>query len=44
MAGKIIRETGAIKGIDVVEMTSIYFLAVKETQYDFLAEELRKHM
>ena len=44
MAGKIIRAIGAIKGIDVEEMTSIDFQAFKETQYDILAAELRKHL
>ena len=44
VAGKIIRAIGAIKGIDVEEMTSIDFQAFKETQYDILAAELRKHL
>ena len=32
------------KGIDVSQMTGIDFAAFKETQYDILAAELRKHL
>ena len=34
---------GRIKGIDATEITSVDFQAFKETQYDILASELRKH-
>ena len=32
------------KGIDVSEMAGVDFSAFKETQYDILAAELRKHL
>ena len=35
---------GEKKGIDVSQMTGIDFAAFKETQYDILAAELRKHL
>ena len=35
---------GKKKGVDISEMTGIDFAAFKETQYDILAAELRKHL
>lgn len=35
---------GRKKGIDVSDMTGVDFAAFKETQYDILAAELRKHL
>ena len=35
---------GEKKGIDVSEMEGVDFAAFKETQYDIMAEELRKHL
>ena len=32
------------KGIDVSDMEGVDFAAFKETQYDILAAELRKHL
>lgn len=43
-AEAMIRVLGRKKGIDVEEMTGVDFAAFKETQYDILAEELRKHL
>lgn len=40
----IIRVIGEKKGIDVSQMEGIDFAAFKESQYDILAEELRKHL
>ena len=40
----IVEAIGRKKGIDVTEMTSVDFAAFKETQYDILAAELRKHL
>lgn len=40
----IIRVIGEQKGIDVSQMEGIDFAAFKETQYDILAAELRKHL
>lgn len=40
----IIKVLGEKKGIDVSDMTGIDFAAFKETQYDILADELRKHL
>lgn len=40
----IVEAIGAAKGIDVSEMTSVDFAAFKETQYDIMAAELRKHL
>ncbi len=40
----LIRILGERKGIDVSSMTGIDFAAFKETQYNILAEELRKHL
>ena len=44
MAEAVIRAIGRKKGIDVSEMTGVDFAAFKETQYDILAAELRKHL
>ena len=44
MAEAVIRVLGEKKGIDVSQMTGIDFAAFKETQYDILAAELRKHL
>ena len=35
---------GNKKGIDVSQFAGVDFAAFKETQYDILAEELRKHL
>ncbi|MDO5135435.1 MAG: cobyric acid synthase [Eubacteriales bacterium] len=43
-ARAIIRVLGEKKGIDVEEMAGVDFRAFKETQYDILASELRKHL
>lgn len=43
-AEAIIRVLGEKKGIDVSEMRGIDFAAFKETQYDILADELRRHL
>ena len=40
----LIRAVGEKKGIDVFDMEGVDFAAFKETQYDILAEELRKHL
>lgn len=40
----ILQILGEKKGIDVTGMKGIDFAAFKETQYDILAEELRKHL
>lgn len=39
----LIRAVGEKKGIDVSNMEGVDFAAFKETQYDILAAELRKH-
>lgn len=44
VAEAVVRILGRKKGIDVSEMTGVDFAAFKETQYDILAEELRKHL
>lgn len=44
VAEAVIRALGRKKGIDVSQMTGVDFAAFKETQYDILAEELRKHL
>ncbi len=44
VAKKIVESIGEIKGLDVSEMTGVDFQAFKETQYDILAEGLRKHL
>jgi adenosylcobyric acid synthase len=43
-AEALIRTIGEKKGIDVSEMTGVDFAAFKESQYDILAAELRKHL
>lgn len=43
-AEALVRVLGEKKGIDVSEMTGVDFAAFKETQYDILASELRKHL
>ena len=40
----LVRAVGIRKGIDVSEMEGVDFAAFKETQYDILAAELRKHL
>ena len=40
----LVRILGQKKGIDVTEMTGVDFASFKESQYDILAEELRKHL
>lgn len=40
----LIRAVGEKKGIDVSDMEGVDFAAFKETQYDILASELRKHL
>ena len=40
----LIRAVGEKKGIDVSNMEGMDFAAFKETQYDILAAELRKHL
>lgn len=44
VAKKVVEAIGKIKGIETEEMTSVDFAAFKETQYDLLAEGLRKHL
>lgn len=44
VAKAVVRVLGEKKGIDVSEMTGVDFAAFKETQYDILAAELRKHL
>lgn len=44
VAEALIGALGKKKGIDVSEMTGVDFAAFKETQYDILAAELRKHL
>lgn len=43
-AEALIRVIGRRKGLDVQGMTGVDFQAFKETQYDLLAETLRKHL
>lgn len=40
----LLQAIGEKKGIDVSQMTGIDFAAFKESQYDILASELRKHL
>ena len=40
----LIRAAGKKKGVDVSQMEGVDFAAFKETQYDILAAELRKHL
>lgn len=44
VAEAVIQAIGRKKGIDVSDMTGVDFAAFKETQYDILAAELRKHL
>jgi len=44
VAQKIITALGSEKGIDISEMTGMDYQVFKETQYDILASELRKHL
>lgn len=44
VAEAVIRAIGRKKGLDVSEMTGVDFRKFKETQYDILAEELRRHL
>lgn len=44
VAEALVRALGEKKGIDVSQMTGVDFQAFKETQYDILASELRKHL
>ncbi|MDO4273158.1 MAG: cobyric acid synthase [Eubacteriales bacterium] len=44
VAEAMVRVLGEKKGIDVSQMTGVDFAAFKETQYDILAQELRKHL
>lgn len=44
VAKNIVKAIGEEKGLDVSEMTGINFAAFKETQYDKLADGLRKHL
>lgn len=44
VARGLVRAVGIRKGIDVSEMEGVDFAAFKETQYDILAAELRKHL
>ena len=44
VAEAVVRALGEKKGIDVSQMTGVDFAAFKETQYDILAVELRKHL
>lgn len=44
VADGVIRALGQKKGIDTADMTGMDYQAFKETQYDLLAAELRKHL
>ena len=44
VAEAIVHIIGEKKGLDVSAMTGMDFQAFKETQYDILAAELRKHL
>ena len=44
VAEAIVQIIGEKKGLDVSGMTGMDFAAFKETQYDILAAELRKHL
>ena len=44
MVEALLQVLGPKKGVDVSEMKGMDFAAFKETQYDILAEELRKHL
>lgn len=44
VAKKVVEAIGTEKGLDVSEMTGMDFDAFKQSQYDILASELRKHL
>jgi adenosylcobyric acid synthase len=44
VADRIVEALGKKKGIDTSAMTGVDYQTFKETQYDILAAELRKHM
>ncbi|MCI7812540.1 MAG: cobyric acid synthase [Lachnospiraceae bacterium] len=44
VAKGIVMALGKMKGLDVSEITGVDFQTFKETQYDLLAEGLRKHL
>lgn len=44
VAKNLVKAIGERKGIDISQMTGIDFAAFKETQYDKLADGLRKHL
>ena len=44
VAKAVVRALGRKKGIDTEEITGVDFKEFKETQYDILAQELRKHL
>lgn len=44
VAKKVVEAIGKEKGVDVSEMTGVDFAQFKETQYDLLADGLRKHL
>nr|WP_330407422.1 hypothetical protein [Blautia argi] len=44
VAKKVVEGLGEQKGIDVSNMAGVNFAEFKETQYDKLAEGLRKHL
>lgn len=44
VAKAVVRGIGKQKGIDTENITGVDFQAFKESQYDILADELRKHM
>lgn len=43
VASEVVRSLAAAKGIEAEEISSVDFQQFKETQYDILADELRKH-
>ena len=43
-AGALVQAVGKAKGISTEDMKSVDFQAFKETQYDLLADGLRKSM
>ncbi len=44
VADRIIEALGKKKGVDTTQMTGVDYQTFKESQYDILAAELRKHM
>ena len=44
VAKGVVTALGKAKGLDVSEITAVDFAAFKESQYDILAAELRKHL